>query len=154
MTVSALEADPLTRLPIVVLRDEQGDTTMRVSVGQREAAAIAAELDGIELERPTTHQLTCRLLEVAGARISRVEIVDYSGDVWHARVAVRLSDGAEVAQPARCSDALALALHVGADVLVARQVVDACATRALLESPGVDSDLECLADDVFGKWKM
>jgi bifunctional DNase/RNase len=172
MNVSALTADPLTCLPLVILSDARGDKTLAVSVGQREAAAIAAELDGIELERPSTHQLTCRLIETAGASISRAEIVDYSGDAWHARIVIALADGTEVSEPARCSDAIALALHVGAPLLVAIRVVDACTLVDMLSSRPIvaegarprsvsgrgardrSADLESLADDLFGKWKM
>jgi bifunctional DNase/RNase len=154
MTVTALRADPMTRLPVVILRDADGETRMTVSVGQREAAAIAAELDGIALERPNTHQLTCRLLEAAGARVARVEIVDYSSDTWHARVVITLADGREVSQTARCSDAIALALHVRAELLVAPGVVDACAPPPAHELPAPNSDLESLAEAAFGKWKM
>jgi bifunctional DNase/RNase len=172
MNVSALTADPLTRLPVVILSDARGDKTLSVSVGQREAAAIAAELDGIELERPSTHQLTCRLIEAAGAAIARAEIVDYSGDAWHARIVITHADGTEVSEPARCSDAIALALHVGAPLLVAIRVLDACTLVDMLNSRRTvaertrprsvngrrvrdrSADLESLADDVFGKWKM
>ncbi len=154
MTVTALRVDPLTRLPAVILRDADGETRMKISVGQREAAAIAAEIDGIVLERPNTHQLTCRLLESAGARVVRVEINDYSRDTWHARVIVALADGREVSQTARCSDAIALALHVRAELLVAAGVVDACAPPPMHELRAASSDLESLGDAAFGKWKM
>ena len=76
MQVSALAVDPVTNVPVVILADPVGGTTLPVGIGLGEAPAIAAELDGIELERPMTHQLTAALLDAAGARIVRVELRD------------------------------------------------------------------------------
>ena len=115
MNISSLTEDPFTRMPTVILSDDDGTSRVAVGVGLREAAAIAAELRGIELERPGTHQLTCRLLEAAGARIERIEIIGGARGSHTARIVVvgPGEDGREVSQPARCSDAIAIALHAG-----------------------------------------
>src|SRR5688500_6779021 len=62
MQVSALAVDPVTNVPVVILVDPVAGTSLPVGIGLGEAPAIAAELDGIELERPMTHQLTAALL--------------------------------------------------------------------------------------------
>lgn len=125
MNVFSITEDPFTRMPTVILTDDDGTLRVAIRVGLREAAAIAAELRGIELERPATHQLTCRLLEAAGARIERIEIVDGARGSYSAHIVVVGQDGREVSQPARCSDAIAIALHAEVRPWVARRVVDA-----------------------------
>ena len=67
---------------------------------------------------------------------------------------IALPDGREVSETARCSDAIALALHVRADVLVDPGVIDACVPPPMHELSATSSDLESLADAAFGKWKM
>jgi bifunctional DNase/RNase len=148
-------------------------------VGLSEASAIAAELDGIELERPMTHQLACSLLQRAGARVARIEITDCVDGVFHARVHL-VCDTAEgivreEVQEARPSDALALALHTGAEVRVAKHLfgnlraegtqpgcevgfgTDSPDSREEQEFPEVlarSASLERLDEAAFGKWKM
>lgn len=168
MQVSALAVDPLTNVPVVILADPVGGTTLPVGIGLGEAPAIAAELDGIELERPMSHQLTAGLLEAAGARVVRVELRDSVRAKVSATVVLERIGGEIAERPARPSDAVALALHCAAPIWVAVAVLD----RAARETPtwgspfegddGLDAFeestdpalLERLGDEAFGKWKM
>ena len=171
MQVSALAVDPVTNVPVVILADPVGGTTLPVGIGLGEAPAIAAELDGIELERPMTHQLTASLLDAAGARIVRVELRDSVRAKLSAAVIVERGDGQVAERAARPSDAIALALHVGAPIAVAVAVLDRAARETprwgshmddeddlLFGDPFDDSTdpalLERLGDEAFGKWKM
>lgn len=166
MQVSALAVDPLTNVPVVILADPVGGTTLPVGIGLGEAPAIAAELDGIELERPMTHQLTASLLEAAGARVVRVELRDSVRAKVSASIVIERHSGERTERPARPSDAVALALHCEAPIWVAVAVLD----RVARETPTWGGDdgsfgdafdestdpalLERLGDEAFGKWKM
>ncbi len=176
MRVVALTVDPFTTLPVVLLRDESGEHAAGIGVGLTEAAAIATELDGIELERPMTHQLMGDMLGKAGVSVERVVVsasIDEHQPAIRATIYLTLPCGGVATQDARPSDAFALALRVGAEIRVARSVLDslasassrtssrpsahpmasdsACATM-LLADESADL-LEGLADQSFGKWK-
>ncbi|HEY8144422.1 MAG TPA: bifunctional nuclease family protein [Kofleriaceae bacterium] len=171
MQVSALAVDPVTNVPVVILADPVGGTTLPVGIGLGEAPAIAAELDGIELERPMTHQLTAALLDAAGARIVRVELRDSVRAKMSAAIVLERAGGQVAERVARPSDAIALALHVGAPIAVAVSVLDRAARETPSWGSGIDGDddflfgdafddstdpalLERLGDEAFGKWKM
>jgi uncharacterized protein len=170
MQVSALAVDPLTNVPVVILADPVGGTTLPVSVGLGEAPAIAAELDGIELERPMTHQLMAALLDAAGARVVRVELRNSVRARVSAAIVIERTGGQIAERTARPSDAIALALHCQAPISVAASVLAAAReTASWGSSPAFDSGddgldafddttdpalLERLGDEAFGKWKM
>ncbi len=178
MQVTALAVDPVTNVPVVILADPVGGTTLPVGIGLGEAPAIAAELDGIELERPMTHQLTAALLDAAGARIVRVELRDSVRAKMSAAILLERvgPDGVMTAErTARPSDAIALALHCQAPIWVAVAVLHRAARETptwgspgygaeidddAFDSPFVDDEatdpalLERLGDEAFGKWKM
>ena len=157
--VSALTVDPFTNLPVVILVDDLEGTTIPISVGIGEATAIATELDHIELERPMTHQLVAAMLAKLGAVVEAVEVRDLVGGIFYATIRLTLENGECITQDARPSDALALALHTGAEITVTPRVVDKlCRCRngrhAHHTNPGSSLDLEGLGDDAFGKWKV
>lgn len=186
-----LAVDPTTGLPVVVLVPvEDGDRLdsvapgpVVISIGLAEASALAVKLDGIELERPTTYDLTLSLLGAAGVRIDSIEIHDVCDGQFRARVHLRLPTGERAARDSRPSDALALALHAGVDIAVAPRVIQAAALAdvdelvpgdpaggrdAMYMDPGVrtgmlmlspqggciEGDLSDLSDEAYGKWKM
>lgn len=171
MHVSALAVDPLTNVPVVILADPVGGTTLPVGIGLGEAPAIAAELDGIELERPMTHQLMAALLDAAGARVVRVELRDSVRAKMSAAIVIERAGGEIAERVARPSDAIALALHCQAPIAVAVAVLDRAVRETPSWGPGMDGDdgfdgldafddttdpalLERLGDEAFGKWKM
>jgi bifunctional DNase/RNase len=169
MKVLALSVDPMSNLPIVVLVDDHGRSHLPIAIGLGEAAAIAAELDDIELERPMTHQLCCELLARAGASIARIELTDGDDGAVVAHVVARTGKG-QVTARARPSDAIALALRADAELCVDPAVIERAArAEADLELGLMPQELVHLAGGVgdggtellaaldagaFGKWKM
>ena len=164
MRVATLAIDPVTTLPIVVLEDQAGIASAYVRVGANDASAIAAELEEIELLRPTTHRLMGKLLERAGARIAAVELRANEDGARFGVIHVIASDGRRVREEARSSDAIALALRAKAAIYVAPSVIDRGSldeelpreiSRAAL-SPRDDEPLELAAApaEAFGKWRM
>lgn len=161
-------------MPVVILRDDDTGASLAVGVGVGESSAIAASLDGIELDRPLACDVMTCLLAHVGAAIDRVEIDDARDGLYHATVYVTLGDATSsrcVAIDARPSDALALALRSQAPIRVARAIVatdgdlpeaprnDAPAPPPAPPppspaSPASPSDLRALGDEAFGKWKM
>ena len=124
MAVVSLAVDPVTSLPAVMLRHEASGRAVSIAIGLGEATAIAAELGKIETERPMTHHLLSLILERAGVQVDGIEI--HSGCVTNQRAVIRLRmpGGDRVTQDARPSDALALALRVGAPVWVSPTVIE------------------------------
>ncbi len=170
MKVSQLTIDPLSNIPIVILKDvASGTEALPIWIGIGEASAIAAQLESIALERPMAHDLMKNIIGEIGATVDRIEVHDFRDDVFYATIFLVAPGGKEIRVDARPSDALALALRTGARICVARKVIDGARkvdkraasrnsdeglTQALIDaipSPGI---LEHLADEDFGKWKM
>jgi hypothetical protein len=98
-------------------------------VGPPEGDALALQLGGGSMPRPLTPDLMARLVEATGARIERVVVSSLREQTFYASVGVRTRDGvAEV--DARPSDALNLAVRVGAPILVDPEVMDASGIAA------------------------
>lgn len=162
MNVSAMAVDPITGAPMVILTDDLG-ATVPIGIGLGEAAAIAAELDDIALERPMTHQLLAELVAAAGARIRRIELRDDGATTFVASVIVECARGKVVERAARPSDAFALALRLGCEVWVCATVLERVARASADHDLAAGDDavvtaeplqLGSLGPEAFGKWKM
>jgi len=76
VTVAGVTVDPVTKSPIVVLREPESGNVVPIWIGLLEANAIALALEGTELPRPMTHDLMKSILHATGTRLRSVEIAD------------------------------------------------------------------------------
>ena len=123
MIVSALALDPLTKSPIVILKETDGEGTLPIWIGFLEAQAIASELEGIKFSRPMTHDLMKNFLDVTEVTIKRIEVCDLKDSTYFALIHIS-HNNIEMAIDARPSDALALSLRAGAPIFVADDVIE------------------------------
>jgi hypothetical protein len=88
MKVRGLALDPVSNMPIIILRDEEDKRSLPIWVGIFEANAIALELEKIATPRPMTHDLIKNILEEIDAvlhvdDIIRVVIEARVDDIGH-----------------------------------------------------------------------
>lgn len=124
--------DPPVERRIVVLHDRSGERVLPLWVGTSDGDAIAIQLLRAEAQRPLTHVLAARLVTAAGARIREVRIDRLVDETYYAQVVIDTAAGSQPVD-ARPSDAIALALEVGAPIGVHADVLErAGMTRAEL----------------------
>lgn len=122
--VAGLTIDPVTNMPIVVLRDGAGRWQLPIWIGLVEASAIATQLEKVELPRPMTHDLMKTIFEAAGVGVEKVEITELRDDTFFAALHLTVN-GRPVVLDSRPSDAIAIALRTGAPIRVAMAVLEA-----------------------------
>jgi bifunctional DNase/RNase len=122
MKVKNLVLDPLSNMPMIILRDEDDKRSLSIWVGLPEANAIALELEKIPTQRPMTHDLIKNLLEAVAARVTKVVVTDLKENTFYAVIHLRLGT-ADLTVDSRPSDAIALALRVEAPIFVAEAVL-------------------------------
>jgi len=117
MKVKGLMWDPVSRMPIVILRTQEGESVLPIFVGLFEANAIAQQLDGSLSPRPMTHDLLGNLIDALHGRVDRVVITDLRDNTFFAIIHLE-RNGEKLAIDARPSDAMALALRVKVPIFV------------------------------------
>src|SRR3990170_8189390 len=113
MKVRGLALDPVSNMPIIILRDEEEKRSLPIWVGIFEANAIALELEKIPTPRPMTHDLIKNVLETLEARVQKIEVNDLRENTFFALIYLQIANQ-ELTVDARPSDAIALALRTGA----------------------------------------
>jgi bifunctional DNase/RNase len=147
MTVGGLTLDPVTKTPIVILRDPDNKLNLPIWIGLLEATAMATELEGIKMARPMTHDLLRGILGELGATVEWVEITDLRENTYFALIYLRV-DGKQVTVDARPSDAISLALRTKSPIYVAKKVLEASSVLQQMEE-GQDQNLSNVSRD---KW--
>jgi len=122
MKVKGLALEPLSNMPMIILRDEEDKRSLPIWVGLFEANAIALELEKIATPRPMTHDLIKKILEALEARVQKIVVNDVRDNTFYAVIHLRLGR-ADITVDSRPSDAIALALRVGAPIFVDEEVV-------------------------------
>jgi bifunctional DNase/RNase len=121
LSVVGVRVELPTNQPIVLLREVEGDRYLPIWIGAVEATAIAYEQQGVKPTRPLTHDLMRDVLAALSAPLAAVEITDLRDSIYFADLL--FSDGA-IRVSGRPSDAIALALRVGAPIRCAEAVLD------------------------------
>jgi hypothetical protein len=132
MVVGGLTLDPVTKTPIVILRDSENKLNLPIWIGLLEATAMATELEGIKMARPMTHDLLRNILEELGASVERVEVTELRENTYYALIHLRIADR-EIAVDSRPSDAISLALRTKSPIYVAKAVLEASSVLQKME---------------------
>lgn len=155
--IRGLMMDPVTNMPIVVLKDVGSDAVLPIWVGIFEANAIALELEKTTTPRPMTHDLLRNLARGLNGRVDKVVVSEMRQDTFYA--VIWMEQGGEmVTLDARPSDAIALALRADVPIYVALDVLER--SRQVSDGAGnINADelrkwLENLNDDEMGRYKM
>jgi uncharacterized protein len=158
MKIRGLMMDPVTNMPIVILKDVGSANVLPIWVGIYEANAIALEIEKVSTPRPMTHDLIKTLLLGLDAGIQKVVVNELKDDTFFAVIWVQ-RNGELISVDSRPSDALALALRLDCPIFVddsvlkssklASTVADRVSTNQELRRW-----LENLGDEDLGRYKM
>ena len=117
----------------VVLDELGGDRHLVISVGESEALALDAGLNGLQRGRPMTYEFMAALVRGLGGRVREVRLDRIVDGAYAATVEVEGPHGVTQVD-ARSSDALNLAVLTQAPVLVAPGVLADCTARQQADS--------------------
>ncbi len=157
MKIRGLMMDPVTNMPIVILKDVSGNTILPIWVGIYEANAIALEIEKVSTPRPMTHDLMKSILQGLSAGVRKVVVSELRDDTFYAVIWLE-KDGELISVDSRPSDALALALRVDCPIYVEDSVLKSSRMAAAVSDKVNNEELrrwlEGLNDEDLGRYKM
>jgi len=157
MTIKGLMIDPITNMPIVILKDKAGNRILPIWVGIFEANAIALQIENISTPRPMTHDLLKNVLGDLEANVQKIVVCELKDNTFYAMIYVD-REGKIIAIDSRPSDAIALALRTKSPIYVEESVVESAKGMDLAkdttDSEKLQKWLEGLNPEDLGKYKM
>ncbi len=158
MAIKGLMVDPITNMPIIVLREVEGHRVLPIWVGVFEANAIALQVENVQTPRPMTHDLLRTVINELGGSLERIVVCELKENTFYAQLHVRSPQGLHTID-ARPSDAIALALRFGSRIFVEDTVIQNAKTvemsRESVDVGRLQKWLEDLSDEDLGsKYKM
>ena len=157
MSIKGLMVDPITNMPIVILKDKLGERVLSIWVGIFEANAIALQIENVATPRPMTHDLLRNIITDLDGSVDRIVVSDLKDNTFFAIIHLTVR-WERIAVDARPSDAIALALRTRSPILVDETVIDNAKTVDFTAEPGDNARLqkwlESLDPEELGKYKM
>ena len=157
MKIRGLMMDPVTNMPIVILKDMSGNSVLPIWVGVYEANAIALEIEKVSTPRPMTHDLIKQLLLGLNTELRKVVVSELRDDTFYAVIWLD-REGDLISVDSRPSDALALALRLDCPIYVEESVLKSSKVASSMSDKVNDAELrrwlEGLNDEDLGRYKM
>ncbi len=157
MKIRGLMMDPVTNMPIVILKDVEGKAVLPIWVGVYEANAIALEIEKVTTPRPMTHDLIKNLLFGLTTGVRKVVVSELKDDTFFAVIWIE-RNGEMIAVDSRPSDALAVALRLDCPIYVEDEVLKSSKVSNAVNDKATSEELrrwlENLSDEDLGQYKM
>ncbi len=118
----------------ILLKDAVGERFLPVIVGSFEAQSIALALEEVQMPRPMTHDLFCAFLDDLSVEVSEVVISELLEGTFYSKISL-VSQMGTTDIDARPSDAIAIALRVGAPIYASESVMEEASVRDVVEQP-------------------
>jgi len=151
MTIDSIRVSLMNYQRVVILKEKMAERYLPIWIGPAEADAIAVKLQGVTVPRPLTHDLLRSVIDSLGAKIDSIIVNDLKNDTFYAKIILNV-DGGQIEVDSRPSDALALAVRVGAPIYVEESVLDK-AGILLDKETGKPIPQELGGEDAGGKSK-
>ena len=148
MKVGGLTLDPVTKTPIVILKDAENKLNLPIWIGLMEATSMATELEGIKMARPMTHDLLHNMIKEVGGRVEAIEVTSLQDNTYYAAIRLKVGER-DISVDSRPSDAISLALRTKCSIFVATQVLESSSVLQQMEDSEEESDLSSVSRD---KW--
>jgi bifunctional DNase/RNase len=148
LEVESIRISLLSSRRVVVLKDLTAERYLPIWIGAAEADAITIKLQDMQVSRPMTHDLLKNVIEALGATISHVTITQLVDNLegsgtFHASIFLTMGDQ-EIEVDSRSSDAIALAVRVGAPIFADDQVLE---RAAIVPSPDIETPTSGQSDE-------
>lgn len=130
-----------TNQPIVLLKEKEGERYLPIWIGPVEATAIALGMQGIETQRPLTHDLMRDLLTGLDVSVDRIVITELREGTFYAEIQMS-RNGDHVSVSSRPSDALALAVRMDLTIFANEDVLDEASIAVKDEEDGDPANAE------------
>jgi hypothetical protein len=125
MELAAIRVELPSNTPVVLLRETgNGGRTLPILIGHQEANAIAFAMQGVETQRPMTHDLIKDLLVALGVHVEGIVITELVNGIFYAEIRMTHA-GQRYVVSSRPSDAMALAVRLAIPIFAEDALVEA-----------------------------
>jgi len=150
MTVDSIRVHMPTGQHVVILKEKSAERYLPIWIGINEANAIALKITGMTPERPITHDLLANILGAIDVDVDRIVVTSLANEVFYARILAHL-DGRRLEIDSRPSDAIAVAVRVGAGIFVATDVLDRAGVLPELDHDGALCETDAATTERLSK---
>jgi bifunctional DNase/RNase len=121
--IDSIRVSLMSQLRVVILKDPISGKYLPIFIGPCEAEAIAVKLQGMNVERPLTHDLLKSIITELGGQVRHIVVSDLRQDTFYAQIVIE-QDGQTRLVDSRPSDAIALSVRLDVPIYVEETVME------------------------------
>ena len=145
--VNSIRLDETSETPILLLLDPSTQKVLPIWIGTIEAVSIAYAQEGLQHERPQTHDLLINIVEALDGNIHEVNISNIEEDTYFADIILNTMNGL-ITLSARPSDAIAIALRSNIPVTVNEEVFETNSIDLIIDSSNEIEEFKQFINDI------
>jgi bifunctional DNase/RNase len=123
VVIDSIRVSLMSQQRVVILKELNSDRYLPIMVGIYEAEHLTLALQAVEVARPLTYDLFFNILDTLNAEVTHVEVVSLNEETYFGNIVISIS-GTIHNIDSRPSDAMNLAIRMGAPIFVAEEVLD------------------------------
>ena len=116
--IDKISYDPQTKGYLVTLQSYQDEDSLDIIVGAKDAKQISLAKEGVNLPRPSTHDLLLDIIESFDIKFKKIIITDYKSSTFLSKIILYNVNIGEIIIDSRPSDAIVLSLRSGCPLYV------------------------------------
>ncbi|MDP6824567.1 MAG: bifunctional nuclease family protein, partial [Dehalococcoidales bacterium] len=93
MSISSIRVSLMNYQRVVILKEKIDKRCLPIWIGPAEADAITVKLQGVDVERPLTHDLLSSVIDSLGATIDSIVVCDLKSDTFYAKIILNVDGG-------------------------------------------------------------
>lgn len=123
VVIDSIRVSLMSQQRAVILKEINSDRYLPIMVGPYEAEHLTLALQDVEYARPLTYDLFVNILDALNAEVTHVEVTSLNEDTYFGNIVISIS-GTIHNIDSRPSDAMNLAIRMGAPIFVAEEVLN------------------------------
>ena len=145
--INKISYDPNSKGYLVMLKAFEDNNYLEILISTKDAKQISLAKEGVNLPRPSTHDLLLDIMNSFDIKLKKIIITDYKGSTYYAKLVLYNTNLGEVVIDSRPSDAIVLSLKTNSPLYINKNLLSDSLNTDVIPSKEIDNTIDYENED-------
>ena len=140
--INKISYDPNSKGYLVMLKAFEDNSCLEILISTKDAKQISLAKEGVNLPRPSTHDLLLDIVNSFNIKLKKIIITDYKGSTYYAKLVLYNTNLGEIVIDSRPSDAIVLSLKSNSPLYINKNLLSDSLNPKISPSEEVHSTID------------